>query len=367
MLIEVANRLAQKRVGAIIALRGRDPLDSHVHGGIELDGIATRPLLESIFHPESPGHDGAVIMEGDRIVRFGTHLPLAARIPEVSRYGGTRHAAALGLAEVTDAFVLVVSEERGTISVAQGDRLEIMETLSDLGARLSTFWGEHYGEAALARGSWWNRSAIESAAMALALASVLWLLFSYSANTISRSFEVPVEFRNLPAEWVLESDTVPSALVTLTGSERAFARLDGEGLAVSFDLSSPDVGQNVLTVTSDNLSLPSGLQLSNVQPRQILVEVRPEIPTTVPVQIRTSSPIPDSLVLVAQPRSVTLLLSDMAQPPEVVQTRPLDLAELLNERSLSVGLDLPPGARIAPDQPEEITVSIWPTGVSPPR
>lgn len=367
MLIEVANQLARNRIGAIIALRGRDPLDAHAQGGVELDGVATRPLLESIFHPESPGHDGAVLMEGDRVTRFGAHLPLAARIPEVSRYGGTRHAAALGLAEETDAFVLVVSEERGTISVAQGDRLEEIETLGELGTRLSSFWNEHYSEAGLARGSWWNRSALESVAMSLGLAAVMWLLFSYSANVLSRSFEAPVEFRNLPPNWVLDSDTVPSALVTLTGSERAFARLDGDELIVSFDLSDPEVGQNVLTITSANLTLPSGLQLSNVQPREILVEVRPRRPVTLPIQIRTRSPLPDSVVLVAQPRAVTVLLSDTAEAPRSIRTAPVDLPPLLDDRAMTVALDLPPGVRLAPDQPDEVTVSVWSAGVSPSR
>ena len=270
-LLEVSNRLAEDRIGAIIALRGRDSWDSHIQGGVELDGLVSRPLLESIFQPESAGHDGAVLMEGDRVTRFAAHLPLASHIPEVSRYGGTRHAAALGLAEETDAFVLVISEERGTISVAERGKLIEVDSLSDLSTRLTAFWNDHYADVAGSGGRWWSRSALETVGMSVGFAAVIWLLFSYSADTVSRTFEVPIEFRNLPAEWSLDSDTVPSALVTLSGSERSFGRLDGGDLVISFDLADPDSGLNVLTVTGENMTLPSGLRLANENPRELRV------------------------------------------------------------------------------------------------
>src|SRR6185437_5267675 len=91
-------------------------------GGIELDGKLSAPVLTSIFDPHSPGHDGAVVLEGDRIRRFATHLPLSANFQQLGRTG-TRHSAALGLSEVTDALSIVVSEEQGTIAVARNGRL----------------------------------------------------------------------------------------------------------------------------------------------------------------------------------------------------------------------------------------------------
>jgi diadenylate cyclase len=365
-LLEVANRLSDDHIGAIIALRGRDSWESYVQGGVELDGVVSRPLLESIFQPESAGHDGAVLMEGDRVVRFAVHLPLAAHIPEVSRYGGTRHAAALGLADECDAFVLVVSEERGSISVAEQGRLMEMESLSDLAGRLTTFWNRHYGEAATAE-RWWSRTTLETTAMSLGLASLIWLLFSYSADTISRTFEVPIEFRNLPPEWALDSDTVPSALVTLTGSERAFGRLDSNELAISFDLTDPDSGLNVLTVSGAHLALPSGLRIANVNPREVRVQAHPQIAVELPVLIRTLQPLPDSFSLVPQPRTVTILVSQAAEVPARVPTVPIDLSRLLPTGSVTASLDLPEGARLPPDDPGEVTVTLRRGGVSPAR
>ena len=356
-LIEVANRLSEERIGAIIALRGRDGWDPHVQGGVALDGLASRPLLESIFQPASPGHDGAVLMEGARVVRFGAHLPLSAHIPEVSRSGGTRHAAALGLADETDAFVLVVSEERGTISIARDGKLREVDSLSELANRLGAFWEEHYGDDGEGRRDTRAREAVESAGMALLFATLVWLLFSYSADTISRSFEAPIEFRNLPDGWSLDSDTVPSALVTLAGSERAFAVLDGGNLAVSFDLSDAESGSNVLTITSDNFDLPSGLRLTNVNPRQIHITANPRVQVDVPVSLRLPPGAADSIVLVTQPSAVSVVLRQGVAIPESVPTGLIDMAELLRSGSTTVGLELPPDIDLAEGQSGEVTVS----------
>ena len=114
--------LARDKLGALIVLPGRQLLDRHLQGGIPLDGRLSRELLLSLFDPHSHGHDGAVIVENRRVSQFGVHLPLT-RSPEQTGGGGTRHAAALGLAERSDALTIVVSEERGEVSVAWRGRL----------------------------------------------------------------------------------------------------------------------------------------------------------------------------------------------------------------------------------------------------
>jgi len=111
-------------------LSGWRPLDRHIHGGVPVDAEISQPLLLSIFHPKSPGHDGAILIENDRITSLGVHLPLTKQVDKVHDCG-TRHAAALGLAEGCDAFVVAVSEERGTITIVQdGELTEVEATLS---------------------------------------------------------------------------------------------------------------------------------------------------------------------------------------------------------------------------------------------
>src|SRR5438093_2360180 len=118
-LVTAATNLAARHIGAIIVLERQIGLRNYIEGGIPLDALITYDLLSSIFQPASPLHDGAVIIQGDRIAAAACFLPLSVN-PKVSRDLGTRHRAALGLTEENDAIAVVISEERGVISVATG-------------------------------------------------------------------------------------------------------------------------------------------------------------------------------------------------------------------------------------------------------
>ncbi|MDB4899639.1 MAG: hypothetical protein JWN53_1447 [Gemmatimonadetes bacterium] len=121
-IVEVAERLSRSSIGAIIAIERDVPLDPYLESGSLMEAKVSADLLTTIFTPYSPLHDGAVIIRGDTIVAAGCILPLSQK-PLVDRALGTRHRAALGLSDETDALVLVVSEERSTVSVAERGRL----------------------------------------------------------------------------------------------------------------------------------------------------------------------------------------------------------------------------------------------------
>ena len=114
--------LATQRVGAIIAVERQIGLRNYIEGGIPLDAVMTYDILVSIFQPQSPLHDGAVIVQEDRIAAAACFLPLTVN-PELSRTLGSRHRAAIGVTEDTDAVAVVVSEETGTISLVAGGRI----------------------------------------------------------------------------------------------------------------------------------------------------------------------------------------------------------------------------------------------------
>ncbi|HMO18205.1 MAG TPA: diadenylate cyclase CdaA [Oligoflexia bacterium] len=113
---KASSELASRRIGALIAIQREVGLEEFTENAIELDARVSHQLLVSIFLPTSPIHDGAVVISGDRIVAAGSVLPLTFTA-ELSYGFGTRHRAALGLSERTDAVVVVVSEETGTISI----------------------------------------------------------------------------------------------------------------------------------------------------------------------------------------------------------------------------------------------------------
>jgi diadenylate cyclase len=135
--LKAVDFLSQKRIGALIAIEKEISLSTYADRGAEIDAILSKNLLVSIFFPHSPLHDGAVIIKGDKIVAAACLLPLPAahrlRSPFQTR---TRHLAAIGLSEETDAAVIVVSEETGTISLAIKGQLERFHEKDHLEKRL---------------------------------------------------------------------------------------------------------------------------------------------------------------------------------------------------------------------------------------
>lgn len=115
-VVKTSFSLAQKEIGAIIVLERNVGLRDYIEVGREIDAKVSHELLTSIFHPSSPIHDGAVIIHGGRITSASCYLPLTANT-HVSKSLGTRHRAAIGLTEETDAVVVVVSEEKGAVSL----------------------------------------------------------------------------------------------------------------------------------------------------------------------------------------------------------------------------------------------------------
>jgi len=139
-LVTASTNLAARHTGAIIVLERQIGLRNYIEGGIPLDAMITYDLLSSIFQQASPLHDGAVIIQGDRIAAAACFLPLSVN-PRVSRDLGTRHRAALGLTEENDAIAIVISEETGKISIATAGDLERGLSADALRTRLATLLG----------------------------------------------------------------------------------------------------------------------------------------------------------------------------------------------------------------------------------
>jgi len=144
-LAEAAEELARNKTGAIIAVERAVGLGEYVQTGTPLHARVSAALLQNIFTPYSLLHDGAAIIRGDEIVAAGSILPLT-QSPVPDRSLGTRHRAALGLSEETDALVIVVSEETGTISLAERGRLERGLTPDELRKVIRGIAAERKGE-----------------------------------------------------------------------------------------------------------------------------------------------------------------------------------------------------------------------------
>lgn len=121
-IVRAAQVLAQRRIGALMVLERETALDDHIEAGTALDSAVTKDLLVSLFLPASPLHDGAVVIQRGRVGSAGCILPLTLR-PDLPEGVGTRHRAAVGITEETDAVVIVVSEETATISVVSAGKM----------------------------------------------------------------------------------------------------------------------------------------------------------------------------------------------------------------------------------------------------
>lgn len=268
-LIGTVTDFARERIGAIIVLPGRDNLSRFVRAGDQLDGVLSEALLKSIFDAHSIGHDGAVVLAGNRIERFGCHLPLSSDSQKLGKRG-TRHAAALGLAEKTDSLCLVVSEERGTISIAHHAQLE---QIDDMG-RLSDILGAFYREMSPAqpRRSWTvglSRN-LGLKAVAVICAIVLWFLIVHEGTTEYRGFMVdptPVGQDALTVSLVEPA----GVQVVVSGPRRRFYWVDETDLKVNLPLVNRAPGAQDIFLTATNVELPEGMTFVNLVPRTVRV------------------------------------------------------------------------------------------------
>ncbi len=136
-LQRAVNLLAQRNIGALIVIERELELKNLIETGLRLDAEIKSDLLLSIFNTRSPLHDGAVILTHGRIASAGAILPLSSRL-DINKGYGTRHRAALGLSEESDAVVIVISEEQGSVSIAFDGRLTKLDTPLELERRLKS-------------------------------------------------------------------------------------------------------------------------------------------------------------------------------------------------------------------------------------
>jgi len=275
ILVRALADMAHDRVGALVVIPGRQPIDRHVRGGIELGGRVSYPLVRSLFDTHSPGHDGGVIIRGDTATRFAVQLPLSSDFQQLAGTG-TRHASALGLAELCDALCLVVSEERGQISVAVDGRLRRDVEATKLGEMLRARLAPPPRERNASR-VWREtvrRNWIEKLA-ALTIVVSLWYLFVPGGRPMVGTYPVRVSVSNLPEGYVLDGITPTEVWVTLAGPARAFYFFDPNKIEVTVDAALAVLGRRTFQVTERDVKLPRDVSFEQVDPKAIKISVQP--------------------------------------------------------------------------------------------
>lgn len=361
IISQTAANLAKKRVGALIVLQGTDPLDRHINGGTDLDGVVSEPLLESLFDPHSIGHDGAVIINGGRVTRFGCHLPLSVN---TSQYGniGLRHTAALGLSERSDAMCVVVSEERGTISLAYLENLAVVSNAASLHEALEQFYIRNTPTKNSHPALNWLRENTLEKIIAVFLACFLWVAFGYQRDIVRRDFVIPVEYKNVPRSWQIDEPQITETKVILQGPEQAFRLMDERSLKLSVDLAAVTDKKREFTLSADMVNAPSSLTVADIIPAKIRVYASKSVPWTFPVNINTQNALPGHLTLQKisiTPSKVRVLIGSQAKPEQIkIETEPIDLQKIYFSTTLNTKIILPAGVSFPNGSSGTASVSI---------
>lgn len=261
--------LAAQRIGALIVFQREELLDEYILHGVPLDSLVSGQLVTSIFIPTSPLHDGAALVRDGRLALASCHLPLSVSA-DVPQYFGTRHRAGLGLSERSDAATVIVSEERGEVSLALAGELEKVASPAELHERLSSLLlplsheAQGVGMKTRLLRNFWPKLGV------LILVLVSWLLITFRQGEIL-TVTAPIKFHNLPDSLVLTRSTPEEVDLQL----KAFSNLVGSprdlNVVVDLDLSKLKEGGNSVAIRKDDIKLPPGVVVDSIERTQVRV------------------------------------------------------------------------------------------------
>lgn len=265
--------LAKKRYGAILVFERNDSVEPLLRSqGVLIDAEVSDLLLDNLFTPSSPLHDGAVYIRAGRVCRAGCILPLSESRSLPYTYG-TRHRAALGITERSDALAVVVSEERGAVSVVDRGGMVTLPGSSEL----LTWLNVRLSGAKKRRAHWRWRDMLEANIRpklgALAAVCILWLILVGPQNT-EVGFAVPVVYYNIPGNLDMSGKNTQEVYLRVRGSRELLALLDPRGLRAQVDLSSAQAGRSRFPLTEHDVNIPLGLQVAGMDPSSVSVRLK---------------------------------------------------------------------------------------------
>jgi diadenylate cyclase len=264
-----AFSLAGAGRGALLVLTRHDSINELLPGGVPLGGHVSPEILEAIFRKVSPVHDGATIVEGERITRVGALLPLSQN-EMLPRTWGTRHRAGMGLAERSDAIVVVASEERGDVTLMHDGMFRQVESADAMLIELKTLFAP---EPTVRSPRYFRRSDLLLQSVAIALAVVIVAATSLVAGTIVRVRTVPIEAVNLAPGLRIVDQSAIAAQVRLRGSSWALDSMEGALLTARADVQNLSEGAQEISLRVPE-PLPLGVTVEAISPERITCRLR---------------------------------------------------------------------------------------------
>ncbi len=262
--------LAKRGIGALIIIEKLDRVEEFITEGQHLEGEPGPELLQSIFHKESPLHDGAVLIQRGHITQAACYLPLSPE-GDLPKEWGTRHRAALGLSERCDALVIVVSEERGEVSIGVNKKINPIEDPQ----RLSELITEAIRPYSPQRITWQERTRSlltrrwQIKLGTLCLVSILWLLLA-GQQDFEAQLSVSLKIKDLPPMMQILEPLNPKVKIKVRGLRKDASILSDKNVFAQIDLSSALPGKKGFAISREHIRLPNDrIYVVNIEPHQI--------------------------------------------------------------------------------------------------
>ena len=335
LIAEGFMKLAHDRCGAILVFPGKEPIRDKLSGGYQLNAIPSIPLILSIFDPNSPGHDGAVLIEGNRLTQFGVRLPMS-QSARLSEDYGTRHHAAMGLAEQTDALALVVSEERGRVSAFVNGEMRPLANAGEITRAII----EHQREMGFLKrdnAPRIRKGTIFQLAVSLIVASTFWsTLIVAQREIVERVLPVTIDYTSPAENLAMVGDKEDEVKLHLTGPKSDMDTLIANPPTVKIDLSRMARGSQTIIITSENLRLPKGVTLLDTSPQQLKLTLAEVVEKNVAITPQVIGKLPGGLKLgkiTVTPDTVlvTMPISKDEKPASEVLTTPIYLDSITTD------------------------------------
>lgn len=361
-LSDVALSLGQQRRGGILVFPGKESIRPWTSEGTVLDAQPSFPLILSIFDPHSPGHDGAMVIENGHIRSFGVRLPLS-KTENLSNTFGTRHHAAMGLSEVSDALVLAVSEERGTVSVFHRGVLWEPKGKDDLARRIRAHWTETSSYAFPVPRTRSLRARLGSITLSLFLAFLFWSTVVISQTEVrEKVFTVPIEYITADNA-ALFGAKLAELKVHFAGPKSELDLVDPSQFPVRIDLSKAAPGQQRILVTEENFKLPKMLKLLDVDPpalEVVLKEIEERIALVKPQLVGQLPAGLKMISVLSRPPTIHVLApeADLGEAAPSVTTTPVYLDSIRESTKILCKIIAPPSVRPAQKRWPNVEVEI---------
>lgn len=364
LIDEVVNavvELARDKTGALIIFQRVDALDNLILKGKDLDSIVTAELLESIFHKNSPLHDGAVLINKGRAAAAGCILPLS-RDEDLSRRFGTRHRAAVGITERSDAISVVVSEERGEVSLVSAGQISTFKKRTEFVAALEKLLSNEEINCDDESSNTLKDLIVSNWKLKLlSLITSIFLWFVIVGPQKSElGISVPIQYTKLPLSVEIIGQWMDRLDVRVRGSASGLDALSPGSVRAVVDLSRVLPGLNFFRITSDKIQVPPGITISQIRPSDLQLNIETALSRQFKVVPTIAGALPEKSKLVVQPSEVRIRAShgDLKKLISVT-TDPVAIAELLARESVKAPVVVKPeGLRIEFIEPSQVTVTL---------